>query len=94
MAAVYLERRNKKKLDAGQSPTLARPAAPLAASVQRQPCTKTNKIWLPWQRPSLTDRETDFRLIVCSRSCARPENLATISQVDYGIIGRTLIVKK
>jgi len=34
------------KLDAGQSPTLARPAAPLAACVQRHPCTKTNNISL------------------------------------------------
>ena len=34
---------------AGQSPTLARPAAPLAACVQRfSYVDKTNKYWLPW----------------------------------------------
>jgi len=30
---------------------LARPAAPLAACVQRHPGTETNKMWLPWRRP-------------------------------------------
>jgi len=29
--------------DAGQSPTLARPAVPLAACIQRDPCTTTDK---------------------------------------------------
>jgi len=51
----------KHKLDAEQSPALARPAAPLAASMQRRPCTKTNKIWLPSQR-ALMDRKSWFQI--------------------------------
>jgi len=43
------------KLDARQSPTLGRPAAPLAACIQRHAYSKTNKMWLPRQRP-LRDR--------------------------------------
>ena len=53
----------KEKLDARQSPSVARPAAPLAAFVQRHQCTKTNKIWLSWQRPR-RDRKTNVILII------------------------------
>ena len=43
-------------LDAGQSPTLARPAAPLATGVTKiSTVDKTNKNWLPRQSP-LSDR--------------------------------------
>ena len=65
------------KLDAGLGPTLARPAAPLAACIQRHPCTNTNKIWLPWQR-HLRDRKTNFRLVIYSHSSTNLENLAKI----------------
>ena len=78
---------NYYPLDAGQYPTLARPAAPLAACVQRHPCTKTNKIWLPRQC-LLRDQKTNFRLIIHSHSSANPENLAKIGPVDFEIIGR------
>jgi len=76
-----------------QSPTLARPAAPPAACVQRHQCIKTDKMWLPWQRP-LMDRKIYFRLIIYSRSSTDPENLATIGPVDFEIIGLMGITKK
>ena len=38
---------------------------------------KAVKNWLPWQRP-LTNRKTNFRLIIYSRSSNNPENLAKI----------------
>ena len=53
---------------------------------------KTNKDWLPWQRPLMRDRETSFRSIIYSHSSANPENLAKIGQVDFEIIGLTEIV--
>ena len=65
------------KLDAGRGPTLARPAAPLAACIQRHPYTNTNKICLPWQR-HLRDRKTNFRLVIYSHSSTNLENLAKI----------------
>jgi len=71
----------KTKLDAGHSPTLARPAAPLADCVQRHPCIKTNKMWLPRQRP-LMDPKNNFRLTIYSRSSTNPANLAKISPAD------------
>ena len=37
-------KRNKNKLDAQQSPTLARPATPLAACIQRHPCTSYHTV--------------------------------------------------
>jgi len=47
---------NSVILDAGQSPTLARPAAPLATGVTKiSTVDKTNKNWLPRQSP-LSDR--------------------------------------
>ena len=62
------------KLDAGQSPTLARPAAPLASFGQRiSSVDKANKNWLSWQGPS-SDRKTNFRLVICIRSSNNPEN--------------------
>jgi len=58
-ANAELPRRSKRKpikLDTGQSPTLARPAAPLAAGVAIiSSVDKINKSWLPWQR-SLWDK--------------------------------------
>jgi len=76
---------------------LARPAAPLATSVQRissvdktnkmrNSVNETNKNWLPWQR-YLRDRNTNFRLIVYSHGSANRENLAKIGVVDVEIIG-------
>jgi len=50
-------------VDAGQSQTLARPAAPLAACIQRHPCTTTDRNWLA-QQLLLRDRKTNLRLIV------------------------------
>ena len=70
------------RLDARQGPTLARPVVPLPACVHRHPCTKTNKTRLLWQRP-LGDRETNFRLIIRSRSSTDPEYLAEIGPVDF-----------
>jgi len=67
------------KLDAGQRPTLARPAAPLAA-------------WV-WQQQKLVavatffGSKTDFRLTVYSHSSTNPENLAKIGLVNFEIIG-------
>jgi len=49
---------------------------------------KTNKNWLPWQRP-LKDRKTNFRLITYSHSSTKSENLAKIGQVALEIIGLT-----
>ena len=70
------------------SPTLARPAAPLAAGVQQYPCTETNNISLPWQRPS-TDRKTNFRPIVYGYSSTDTEKLAKLGMVDSEITGLT-----
>ena len=70
-----------------QSPTIAYPAAPLAACVQRNVCTKTNKISLPWPLAS-RDRKT----ISDWSSTAKPEHLAKIGPIDFEIIGLTAIV--
>jgi len=82
--------------DAGQSPTLARPAAPLAACVRRHPCTKPTKFGCygnaPWG--SLSDRKTNFRLVIYSCSSTNPANLAKIGPVGAEIIGLTRIHKK
>ena len=73
---------NNNKLDVGQSPTLAHPAAPLADRVRRHPCTKTNNAWLPWQRP-VKDQKSNFRLIIGSHSSTNRGNLAKINPLDY-----------
>ena len=70
----------QSQISAGQNPTLAGPAVPLAACVQRHPCTKTIKICLPWQFP-LRDRKTNFRLIIYSHSSINRHNLAKIRSV-------------
>ena len=75
---------------AGQSPTLARPAAPLVACVKRHHALLQNR--LPWLR-RLRDRKNNFTLIVCNHSCTNAENLAKIGPVDFEIIGLTGIVK-
>jgi len=75
---------------AGQSPTLARPAAPLVACVKRHHALLQNH--LPWLR-RLRDRKNNFTLIVCNHSCTNAENLAKIGPVDFEIIGLTGIVK-
>jgi len=82
---------NRKKLDARQSPTLSRPAAPLAIGVTKiSSVDKTNRNWLPWQR-LLYHRKTIFRLIIYSQSSSNPKNLANVGRVDF--IGLTEIVK-
>ena len=43
---LEIESGNRPITTTGCRATLARPSAPLAACVQRHPCTKTNKIWL------------------------------------------------
>jgi len=48
---------------------------------------KTNKNWLPRQRP-LSDRKTDFRSFICCHSSTILANMATIGLVDFEIIGR------
>jgi len=53
---------------------------------------KTNRNWLPWQRP-VRDRETNFLLIMYSRTSTNPQNLAKIDLVDFEIIGLTEVVK-
>jgi len=67
------------ELAPGQSPTLARPDTPLTACAQRRP---TNENRLPWQRP-LSDRKTNFRLVIDSRSSTKSENLAKVGSVDF-----------
>ena len=69
--------------DAGQSPTLARPAAPLAS-----------KNRLPWRRPA-NDRKTNFTPITYNHSLVsiNPHNLAKIGLVGVEIIGLTGTVK-
>jgi len=80
-------------IDARQSPTLARPAAPLAACVQRiSSVDNTDKNWLSWQRP-LSDRKTNFRLVIHMHSSISLQNLAKIGPVHFEIIGLTGIVK-
>jgi len=56
--------------------------------------SRVNKIkkWLPWLR-LFTDRKINFNLIIYSRICINPENLAKIGPVDLEIIGLTKIVK-
>jgi len=53
---------------------------------------KTNKNWLPRQRPS-SDRKTTFRLIIYSHSSTNQENSAKIDPADSEITGLTGIVK-
>jgi len=50
---MYCKRTRQKnsELDAGQSPALARPDAPLATGVTKiSSVHRTDKNWLPWQR--------------------------------------------
>jgi len=53
---------------------------------------KTNKNWLPRQRPS-SDRKTKFRLIIYSHSSTNQENSVKIDPADSEITGLTGIVK-
>jgi len=47
---------------------LARPTKPPGACIQQiSSVNKTNKNWLPWQRPA-KDEKTNFRLIIYSHS--------------------------
>ena len=71
-------------------PTLARPAAPLAASVQRHQRT-TKKLVV--MATSLEGSKTNLRRIIYSRRSANSENMAKIGPVDFEIIGVTGIVK-
>ena len=94
------------KLDAGQSRTLTRLAAPKATCVLRVRSVdnatdrhnlcismdKKNKNWLPWQRP-FRDRKPNFRRTIYSHSSTNPENSAIIGQVDFEIISLTGIAK-
>jgi len=80
-------------IDARQSPTLARPAAPLAACVQRiSSVDNTDKNWLSWQRP-LSDRKTNFKLVIHMHSSISHQNLAKIGPVHFEIIDLTGIVQ-
>jgi len=77
---VYVVK-TRRKLDAGQSPTLACLAAPLAACAQRHPSGYKN--WLLGQRPS-GDQKTNFRLVIYnSYSFTNPDNFANIDSVDF-----------
>ena len=49
---------------------------------------KTNKNWLPWQRP-FTDRKSNLRLIIYSHRSINPENSTKIGPVDFEINGLT-----
>ena len=84
------------KLDAGQSPTLARPDAPLATGVTKiSSVDKNNKKRLPWLR-RLRNRKTNFISIIHSLNFAKfyqPWKLAEIGHVNFVIIGLTGIVK-
>jgi len=81
---------NKLDADAGPSPTtLACPAAPLAACVHRHPCTKTDKIWLPWQRP-LGHLKSNFGWIFDSHSSTDPDNSAKIGLLCFAMISQTV----
>ena len=90
-----------------QSPSLARPAAPLAACVQRiSSVDKTTEIhilcdyvdkpknnWLPRQRP-LKDQKTNFRLIFYTAivlPSPNTENLAEIGPVDFQLVMLMLV---
>jgi len=53
---------------------------------------KSNKNWLPWQRP-LGGRKTNCRLIIYSRSSTNSANLAKIGPVDSEIAGLKGIAK-
>jgi len=59
---------------------LARPAAP------PPPAIETDKNWLPWQRPLVDRKTTNFRLIIHTHSSINPENLAKIGPADFEII--------
>jgi len=65
-----------QKLDAGQSPTLARPAAPLAACVQRISSVVSTAT-------SLEGLKTNFRLTIYSLSYTNPGNGDKIGPVDF-----------
>jgi len=67
------------KLDAGKSPTIAHPAAPLAA------CDR-NQQKLVVMTTSLEGSKAHFRLIMYSHSSTNPKNLAKSDPVDFEII--------
>jgi len=71
-------------------PTLARPATPLAASVQRHQRT-TKKLVV--MATSLEGSKNNLKRIIYSRRSANSENMAKIGPVDFEIIGVTGIVK-
>jgi len=53
---------------------------------------KTNKNWLPRQRP-LRDRKTNLRSFIHSHSSTIVANLAKIGRVEFEIIGRQKSLK-
>jgi len=61
---IVVHESSQCNLDSGQNPTSARLAVPLAACVQKiYSVNKTDKNWLPWQRP-LRDRKPNFILAI------------------------------
>ena len=87
------------KLDAGQSRTLTRLAAPKATCVLRvrsvdnatdrhNLCISMDKKNKNWE-----DRKPNFRRTIYSHSSTNPENSAIIGQVDFEIISLTGIAK-
>jgi len=79
------------KLDAGQSPTLAHLAAPLAVCVQQYPYN-TTKVGCHGNVPCDIEKN-NFRLIIYSNSFTNHHNLANIGLVYFEITGLTGIVK-
>jgi len=73
---------------AGQSPTLAHPAAPLAACVQRHPCT-TTKIGCHGNVPRWIENLFNTSSRVGSTN---PETLTKLGTVDFEMIGLTEVV--
>ena len=74
---------DQTKLDAGQSPTLARPAAPLSTRVQKLVAIATS----PWGVEKLVS-DWSSRAMVLPNS----ENLAKIGPVTLAVIDMTGIV--
>ena len=89
--------RNIQITRCGAKPSISPPgcAASRLAAFSESPFSsvdKTNKKWLPWQRP-LTDRKNNFRSFIYSLSSTSPANLPKICSVDFEITGLTGIVK-
>jgi len=74
------------------------PAIPLALLLSQfcgsdlSSVDKTNKHWLPWQRP-LKNKKNNFIFIIYSNSSTNPANLAKIGPANGEIIGLTELVK-